>query len=437
MTARQLVFKTLVKMDKQGSYSNILLDKGLEKSQLEPRDKAFATSLFYGVLERKITLDYIISHYCTQGLGQTSVEVKTALRMGIYQLMFMGGVSDFAAVDECVKLLKATKFEKATGFVNAVLRQFIRDEKKLLPNKKGEIPEYALYSAPTWLIEKWSKEYSKQMAINVLKDSLKKPPVTLKVNNLKATAQTVIERLAQEGIECEDLSNRFPKLGGVLKLISSSADNTQAFADGLFHVQDISCMLACLALEVGENQKILDMCAAPGGKTFTLAELCNCKSEILSCDLHQKRVNLIKNGVSRLGLGNVKCMQNDAKEYNERFFGADRILCDVPCSGLGVIRRKPEIKYKSLEDFARLPQIQYDILSSCSKYLKIGGILVYSTCTLSKAENEKVIETFLQNNDNFAPAPIEFFEGNPSKVTIFPTDFGSDGFFIAKLTRIR
>ena len=221
---------------------------------------------------------------------------------------------------------------------------------------------------------------------------------------------------------------------------SGAIEKLESFKNGLFHVQDMSSQLCCMVLNPSETDIVLDLCAAPGGKSFTLAEIMNNNGSIYSCDLHEKRVNLIKNGAERLGITNINFLTNNAKEYNPELPLADKILCDVPCAGLGVISKKPEIKYKSENEISSLPKIQYEIIKTASKYLKIGGELVYSTCSLNKEENDDVIDAFLKENTDYAG--VSFLEdirksSDGYKMTIFPDDFNSDGFFISKIRRIK
>lgn len=429
--ARKAAERLLTKLDENSAYSNILLDKELDKYKLDERDKHFATALFYGCIERRLTLDSIIDRRLVRRADKLSNEVRNILRCGIYQLLYMDSVPDHTAVDESVKLVNTKKNPALPGFVNGLLRGFVRDGKAIPEGGNDAEKLMYEYSCPMWLVDKWVDEYGITTAKEMLRSSVGRAPVTARVNTTKVTSDKLCEQLRSEGIDCEPAS--FPE--GCIKILGGSPENTLAYKQGLFHVQDISSQLCCKALDPQAGMTVLDVCSAPGGKSFTIAELMENKGSLLAFDLHENRVRLIRSGAARLGLDIISAQPNDAKKLREDMPEADRVLCDVPCSGLGVIRRKPEIKYKSPEEFARLPDIQYDILSVSSGYVRQGGVLVYSTCTLSRAENDDVVDRFLSEHNDFAPAPIGGAFGEEFKASITPGRFDSDGFFIAKLIR--
>lgn len=432
--SRKFTVKLLTKLDNNSSYSNILLSDALDKSKLSNKEKKFASALFYGVLERRITLDEVIISLLKNPKNKLDTDVRNILRTAIYQLVYMDSVPDSAAVDEAVKLAKKNKNPAVSGFVNGILREFIR-RNKALPTKKDPLERLALeYSAPLWLVKKWDEEYGSEVCVSMLKTSLGAAPTAVKANTLKLKLSEIISVLRTDGFECEQISDDIVK--DCLKISGSgSIEKSRAYQAGLIHVQDISCQLCCKALEVKAGETMLDICSAPGGKTFTCAELMGDRGSIYAFDLHKNRVELINNGASLLGLNSVKAGTNDGKKFNDNLPKADKVLCDVPCSGLGVIRRKPEIKYKDQKDFERLPEIQFDILSVSSKYVKAGGILVYSTCTLSKAENDEVAERFLDEYTDFEPLELPEPLSGSYKATITPDRFDSDGFFIARFRR--
>ncbi|MGN0601424.1 MAG: 16S rRNA (cytosine(967)-C(5))-methyltransferase RsmB [Oscillospiraceae bacterium] len=433
--AREVVLKLLTKLDKNSSYSNILLDDVLKKTELSIQDKKFASALFYGVLERRITLDAVIKAYSDRPADRLNDNVKNILRMGIYQLCFMDSVPDSAAVDESVKLAKKNKNPAVSGFVNGLLRAFIRDEKKLPEGKNKSEALSVNYSCPLWLVEKWDKEYGRTVLKAMLETSFGQPPTTLKINTVRCGIDEAVALLEQDGFKCEKNS--------VLKdsvniYGNGSVEHTKAYKNGFVHVQDLASQLCCLAVNPKPGEMVLDICAAPGGKTFTMAERMNNQGKVFAFDLHENRVKLIREGAKRLGLTIVSAEVNNGKVFNENIPKADRVLCDVPCSGLGVIRRKPEIKYKDPEDFKKLPEIQYDILETSSGYVKKGGILVYSTCTLSREENDDVVDRFLENHKDFSPCPLGYdfpCKDNETRISITPDRFNSDGFFIAKFVK--
>ncbi len=430
--ARIQAVKLLGKTFFKGGYSNILLDKALSRSDMNDQERVFCAALYYGVLERKITLDHIISKYSKIKIKKINPVILNILRTGIYQLEFMDNVPDSAAVNESVNIAKKMKLSKLSGFVNAVMRSFIRSNKEIgYPDEKIQFLSIK-YSAPQWLVKLLCKNYKDSQVSSLLESSVQKPPITINLNTLKGTVDEILSNIS--GLELKPTV-----LDGCFEVLVGNPVNSEGFKKGLFHVQDIASRLCCMALEPRPGEIILDVCAAPGGKTFTLAELSKDKAEIHAYDIHEHRVKLIKKGAERLGISSVKAEVGNAAVYDENIPLANKILCDVPCSGMGVIRRKPEIKYKNYEEFEKLPEIQYNILENASKYLKIGGELVYSTCTVVPEENEAVIDRFLRRHKNFEG--ISFLEkiGEPFggyKTTLFPENFGCDGFFISKIKRM-
>ena len=435
---RLTVVKMLMKMDSSEAYSNLLLDHVFSESDLTERDKAFAAALFYGVLERRLTLDYIIQKNSKIPFAKLDPAAVAILRAGLYQLLYMDSVPDSAAVNESVKLCKKLKCFSAQGFVNGMLRSFIRGGKKI--SYIGLEPEKRLsveYSCPEWLTAKLIREYGTEFAVKALKASVGRPPVYARVNTLKTTTEKLLTELSKHKIKAE----AYPGLENCIKLDKpGDIEKCAPFRQGLFHVQDISSQLCCLTLRPVVNETVLDVCAAPGGKSFTLAELMGNNGRLYSMDLHDMRVGLIEDGAARLGIKILTAMQNDASKFNGQLPQADRVLCDVPCSGLGVIRRKPEIKFKSPEDFAGLPEIQYQILETSARYVKPGGTLVYSTCTLSRAENDGVAERFAAAHPEFLPivqpVPYAGAAGEPMR-TYCPDENGGDGFFTAAFRRVK
>ncbi len=431
-SARIKAVKLLGKTFSKGGYSNILLDKALNESDMDEQEKAFCSALYYGVLERKITLDYIISKYSKIKISKMNPVILNILRTGIYQLEFMDNVPDSAAVNESVEMAKKMRLAKLSGFVNAVMRSFIRDNKEIEYPDEKILSLSVRYSAPEWLVRLLCENYTDSQIKSLLESSVEKPPVTIKINNLKGAEEKILSELGE-------YEPKKTCLEGCLEINSGNLTCSVGFKKGLFHVQDIASQLCCRALNPKQGDIILDLCAAPGGKTFTIAELSGDRAEIYAFDIHEHRVKLMREGAQRLGISSINAAVGNAAVYNEKIPMADKILCDVPCSGLGVIRRKPEIKYKNYEEFEKLPEIQYNILENAAGYLKIGGELIYSTCTVDPRENGEVIDRFLREHKNFEG--ISFLEniGKPFggyKATLFPEDFGCDGFFISKIKRM-
>ncbi len=428
MTQRGLVLKLLLRLEEDGGYSNILLDNELQKHDLDFRQRAFATALFYGVIERRITLDYYISKLSKTKIQKLSKAILNILRMGIYQIEFMDSVPDSAAVNESVILARKNQNPRLSGFVNGVLRSFIREKDSI--NLPSDMPDRlsVLYSCPKPLISKLCSEYGDEAAEGFLKNSLDPAKVFIRTNTLKTDAKTLLSKLEAEGVKADRCDFDENAL-----IVSGSIFSSSAFSNGLFYVQDYSSQLAAKLLGAESGERILDLCSAPGGKAFTIALEMRGVGEIVACDLYKHKVSLIKDGAKRLGIDIINARVNDASVYNESLGQFDRVLCDVPCSGFGIIKRKPEIKYKPLEKTKDLPRIQRNILKNAALYLKPGGVLIYSTCTLSRAENEEVIEDFLKRNTDYIP--VNEFDGGFTK-TVMPEHFGSDAFFISKIRRI-
>lgn len=432
-SSRQVVLELLTRMQQDGSYSNIILDNTFTQEKLSPRDRAFSAMLFYGVIERKMTLDYIIRLYSSVEFDNIDIDVLQLLRMGLYQLLYTS-VPESAAVNESVALAE----EKAKGFVNGILRSFIRNGKTVDYRDLEGIPKLSIeYSCPKWLIKKWTEMFGEEETLKILQGSIGRPPLFVRVNTLKCTADELIDEFKKEHIEAKKnaLLDDCLELGRVHEI-----EATNAYRKGLFHVQDISSQLCCRVARPVFNETVIDMCAAPGGKTFTMAQLMANRGKIHSFDLYDGRVSMIREGAARMGLNIVEAAVHDATEYDPTIPPADKVLCDVVCSGLGVIRRKPEIKYKEIKNLEQLPLLQIHILRNASRYVKKGGTLIYSTCTLSRDENEGVVEKFLAENPDFAPAIIPIgVNGVEDKCmrTFLPSVTGGDGFFAATLRRIK
>ena len=430
--ARQLSFEILLRIEKDNAYSNLTIDSILSKSALDTRDKAFVSALVYGVIERKITLDYQIERYLSQPLKKLKAPVLVILRMGAYQIFYMDKVPDSAAVNESVKLTKNNKCVYASSHVNAVLRKCSANS-LVLPNKEDDDYLSIAYSCPKWLIHKWTSEYGKEDTLAFLSAGNKKAETIIRVNTLKTDSETLIQLLANEGIEAK---KGYVQDSLIICLSSNEISLLKAYKLGLFHVQDTASQLCARALKAKKDDTVFDLCSAPGGKTFTVAELMENSGKILAFDLYEHRVKLISDGAKRLGIEIIEAKTADAATFNENYGLADKVLCDVPCSGLGIIRRKPEIKYKDESSFDGLFEIQLSILKNGARYVKPGGRLVYSTCTLNKKENEEVCEKFLSERKDFKSVlPLEDVS-DENYLTLMPHKNNSDGFFIAAFERV-
>ena len=420
MDDRFIAYKILSKIERDKAYSNIAVDTVLNQNEVS--SAPFVCALVYGVIERKITLDYYLSQFLTQPIKKLNPQVLTILRMGVYQLKYMDKVPVSAAVNESVKLSKKVKCAFASGLINSILRKVASTE-ILLPNTDNKIYDLSIaYSCPESLVSHFVNDYDYIKTEEILKASVGTVPVYLRVNTLKIKHNNLIAELAKEGITAKALEN-----GTTLEIIDGGAVfKTDAYKKGYFHAQDLASQECIDSLAPQNNDIVFDMCAAPGGKSFTMAEMMENQGEIYSFDLYDHKIKLINDGAKRLDISVINAQIGDASVYNPDLPKADKILCDVPCAGLGVIRRKPEIKYKDFSFIDKLCELQYNILENSAKYLKEKGVIMYSTCSLSNKENAEVCERFLHEHKEFK---------NGGMVTLFPQENGSDGFFYAKLIK--
>lgn len=426
MNDRQTAFKILNKIERDKAYSNLTLDNYLQNGAGEIYSSSFVTALVYGVTERLITLDFILNGYLTKPIKKLRPEVLTALRLGVYQLKYMDGVPVSAAVNESVKLVKNNGCAFASGLVNSVLRKVSENNTDFSKIDSQDEALSVKYSCPLPLVRQFISDYGYDNTVGILSHSLGKPKTYARVNTLKTDRDTLLGLLNEQGIKAKAVEG-FDKYIELCEF--SSLEKSDCFKNGLFHIQDLSSGKCAELLEAKEGMTVIDVCAAPGGKSFTVAEIMNNKGKIYSFDLYESRVKLISSGKDRLGIDIISAAAHDSSVCNEKYLAAaDRVLCDVPCSCLGTIGRKPEIKYKDLGFIDKLSQLQYNILLSSSRYLKADGLLVYSTCSLSKKENEEVADRFLKENPDFKKA-CDYH-------TFLPHIDGTDGFFTAKFRRV-
>ena len=441
MNSREIAFKVLLDIEKNKNYSNMSINKHFKDSQLSNQDRGLATEIIYGVVENKYYIDYIIDKLSKIKTNKMEIYVKTLLRMGIYQILFLNSISDYAAVNETVNLSKK-KNPKVSGFINGILRNVIRQKETISTiNVKDDIDYLSIkYSYDKWLIRNWLIHFGKEFTEELLEANAQRPCIYLRTNTLKISRDELISKLEEQGIKASKV-NCIEEAIKVEHL--KNIENNNLYKEGFFTIQDISSMLVGKVMNPKENSLVLDVCSAPGGKTTHIATLMKNSGKVVSRDIYEHKLKLIKATCNRLGLNNVEVENFDGikldKDSMEKF---DYVLADVPCSGLGIIRRKPEIKYKEKEDFRALPPIQKRILENSSKYVKKGGTLIYSTCTIQDSENIDVINEFLQKNKNFKLEPINEVNvdlDNQAKgyMKIYPNVHGMDGFFIAKLIRVR
>ncbi len=425
MTARRLCFDLLIKSEKGKQYSNIALDNALQTCALNDADKRLCSALFYGVIERKITLDYRISTLASRPLSEIDISVLTALRMGLYQLIYLDRIPAHAAINETVALVP----KKLSGFVNAVLRSHTRASELVLPDKTDMANYLSVkYSIARPLVEKFISVFGDN-AEAVVAGFEKAPETTLRVNTLKISRAELAENAAGATLN---------QAADTALTINGSVRDIYGYFDGLFFVQDVASQICVKAVGALPDETVLDICSCPGSKSFGMAIEMKNRGKILSFDLHENKLSLIRDGAKRLGIDIITAEAHDGRSFiPELEGGADRVLCDVPCSGFGVLAKKPELRYKSPAESERLPQIQLDILNNACRYVKHGGVLVYSTCTLMPEENEENIRRFLDEHDEFSLLPwsVGSINAEYGYLTLYPHIHGTDGFFIAKLIK--
>ena len=457
--AREAAFLSLERCEKQKKYSSLEIDAMIKKHSLEGAEKNLYVSLVYGVTERLLTLDFIIGALSSRDIDKTDPSVLIPLRLGLYQIIFMDKIPQSAAVDTSVELTKKFSNRAAANYTNAILRSFLRatggacglcDVLVAEPfasklDSLGEFERTSVnYSFPAWLCRHFTENYGRDNAPLILSALNGKGRLTLRVNTLKISRGELIEKLASRGVDAR--KTEFSPFG--VDILGSSAAALSDLIDaGEFFVQDEASQIAACALDARPDDKVIDTCACPGGKSFSSAILMENRGKIISCDLHKSKLSLIDRGAERLGIDVIETVEADSSKesgYIREAFpeGANKVLCDVPCSGLGVIAKKPEIRYKSKEDIIRLPDIQLKILKNCASYVKRGGVLVYSTCTLNPDENENNVRKFLEEFPEFSPYDFELCSESGDTVkstggmlTLFPHINKTDGFFIAKMIR--
>lgn len=442
--ARWVALQALGRVNADEGYSNLVLDQALKKSNLDNRDSALASALFYGVLEHRITLDWAISKYSSKPVNKLSGSVLDCLRLGIYQLVYMDKIPKSAAVNESVKLTRLCKQDRASGFVNGVLRSFLREGCDLKLPKEEEQPFlYASirYSCPEWLIRMWNKVYGKENTLQLLASLEERPPLIARLNSLRGADEQLLKAWKNEGVKAQTITG----IPYAVELEETgSIEQLPGFKRGEFHIQDLASQICCYLLSPQPGDRVIDVCSAPGGKAFTLAQMMNNQGELLAFDLYEAKVRLIQQGAKRLGLSIIRAAVRDAREDTQELPRAQRVLCDAPCSGLGIIRRKPEIRYKNSNTLDSLPDLQYLILCKSSNLVEENGILIYSTCTLNPKENGKIADRFLSEHPEFAAHPLILPEGfvrnswEPAhQLTLMPHIHGTDGFFISAFQRLR
>lgn len=437
---RNTALLVLLKIEQDKAYSNIALNNAVKEQKLNKTDSSFVSALVYGVLERKLTLDYIIKQYSKIPVRKIEIKTKLILRLGILQLLFMDKIPESAAVNESVNLAKKHKLQKSAGFINGILRSITRAETKYeLPDKSDLIYFYSIkYSVPRELVKLWLNSYGELNAEELFKSLSGRPKICARVNTLKTDTESLIAKLSESGVNSE----KSEALENALYLKNTGAiEKLNSYKSGLFHIQDLSSQICVDTLSPKPRDIMLDICSAPGGKSFTAAQYMENRGKIFACDLYDHKLKLINDGAKRLGIDIIFTSIRDGANGSSLPL-ADKILCDVPCSGLGILSRKPEIRYKENLIDNDLPELQYKILCRSAESLAVGGRLVYSTCTLNPAENNKNAARFLREHPDFEGVKLSLPKGvermsdeQDHEITLSPHKANTDGFYIAVFTR--
>jgi len=446
--ARETALSILLQVAKEGAYVNIELSKALANSGLSPQDRGLVTELVYGTLRQQGRIDYILSRFLKKPLTDLPLPILLILRLAVYQVFHMDRIPERAAVNEAVNLAKKYGHPGTVKLVNGVLRSLLRGREEIVfPSLASEPGAHiaAVHSHPRWLVDKWLRELGERETINLCAADNQPRPLSLRVNSLKTDRQSLIDRLAAEGLQAEP--GRYDPLSLTLAASSGFAQ-LAAFREGLFQVQDEGSMLAAMALMASPDEKILDVCAAPGGKATYLAQAMANRGEIRAFDIYPHKLDLIRENCRRLGITIVQTQAGDARDLPGVPDGwADGVLVDAPCSGLGVLCRRPDARWqKKMTDIPELSALQREIISSASRKVRPGGRLVYATCTISPAENQELVGWFLGQNPDFQLDEIASFRSLPlgeadqaqarqGMIQLLPHRHGTDGMFIARMRR--
>ncbi len=419
---RQLALTVLLRCSEAGQYSNLALDSALKRNELSSADRALLTVLVYGTLERRLTLEAALKAYSSRAPEELSPEVRTALLLGLYQLKYLDRIPDHAAVNETVSLVS----RRAAGYVNAVLRAFLRGGKEIpLPDRASAPAAYlsVAYSVGEPLVRAYLAAFGEEKTESILAAFGNRGGLSLRVNTLHLSREDLLERFHAAGISASPTAQS--PVG--LRLSDLPPASLPGFDEGDFFVQDEASQLCVAALSAAPGMLVLDACACPGSKSFGAAIDMQNTGSVTACDLHRNKLSLVVSGAERLGIGILSVLEKDARSPREEWLGRfDRVLCDVPCSGLGVLAKKPELRYKDPEESVGLPEIQKGILARSSEFVAPGGRLVYSTCTLLPRENGEVVSSFLRERREFSLL---------RERTLFPDTDGTDGFYFAVLER--
>lgn len=435
-SSRQAALIALERCERDGAWAAAVLDGVIKKEALDRREASLATALALGVLQNRAYYDFLISRFCTTPSDRLDGKVLDILRLGVCQLLSLDRIPPRAAVNETVALCAAAGVPRAASLVNAVLRR-IAENRGQLPQVPNEgTAEYlsTRYSHPLWLAERLLKEKGPAFTEALFSADNEASPLDIQINTLRITREAYVQLLNERGTPCE--LPPFPE--SCVSLSGGAVTELPGYAEGLFYVQDRAARMAVDVAGLESGMRVLDACASPGGKSFAAAMAMRGRGEILACDIHEKKLAAVAATAERLGLGLIRTERRDAREFVPAFEGAfDAVIADVPCSGLGVIRKKPEIRGKRPEQLGSLPTIQRDILDNLSRFVRPGGTLLYCTCTILREENESVVESFLASHEAFSPCDFSIGErcSRSGCYTFYPHIDRTDGFFVSKLRR--
>lgn len=433
MGARTVALQALLAGEKQGAWPEGFLKKAIRSAGLDSRDGALCTRLVFGVLQNRRLLDFYLAGLSKTPLEKLELPVLELLRLGAYQILFLDRVPDRAAVNEAVEeTRRQARNPRAAGMVNGILRNLSRQKGELTPPEDLGVR----YSHPDWLVEAFRARLGEETEALLAADN-GQPPTCAQVNTCKGDTLSLVNDLREAGVTAEP----HPWLPDCLLLEDTGdLERLKPFQEGRFYIQDAAARLAVWAADPRPGMEVLDACAAPGGKSFAAAIAMENRGKVVSCDIHPHKIALLQAGAQRLGLDCVTARLQDGKSCKEEWLdGFDLVMADVPCSGLGIIRKKPDIRYKDPRPLAQLPKIQGEILANVARYVKPGGVLLYATCTLLRRENEDVVRGFLAKRKDFTlesfPLPGAFAGAEAGMVTCWPHRHKTDGFFMAKLRR--
>lgn len=447
-TSRSLALQVLTAVEQEGAYSNLLLGGALQKSGLSGPDAGLATELVYGTIQRLNTIDFLLEPFVTKGMAKLAPWVRNLLRLSFYQLYYLDRIPPHAVVNEAVNLAKKRGHQGISGMVNGVLRNVLRRKEELkLPEGLSSVQRIALeHSHPEWLVARWLEQYGEPTTEAICRANNEPPSISIRVNRAKTSRDDMLRLLKEQGLSA--VPSKLAQDGIIVEGGGNMA-LTPWYREGLISVQDESSMLVAEALNPEAGMSVLDCCAAPGGKTCHIAEMMQGSGRVMANDIHPHKAKLVEDQANRLGLTNIDISTADASKLGERLEqnSFDRILLDAPCSGLGVIRRKPDLKWaKTAGDIAEIAGIQRTLLDTAGDLLKPGGLLVYSTCTIEPRENVEMVSDFLSRHPEFEVATDKppGWETEPLVAAstrgsiglqILPQDAHSDGFYIARLRK--